>query len=677
MYTNALDNLDPTGKVRVCLHNHQACLGDRLAMTSLVRDLHETYPNWRIKVDVLNDMVWRNNPHLCEYPESADLFVNLGPARATQSSRTNGVHFIRAFREGWLWRTGIPVRPGPFKADLHLNERELRFRPVPGAYWVINCDCGPFGSKRWVPERWRELVRAMPSTTFVQVGLKQDNEIDLGDEPNVVSLVGWTDDRQLFALVRHATGCIGLVSSLIHVAAAFDKPAVCLAGGREPASFEHYPGQRYLERIGALQCCRTTCCWKNSLEACLDKPRGVARCMELIEVPEVVAAVESYYAGGRLPRLTCVDACPPRLRMLRIVTNGAILGGAERSVCQIAQMFHERGWLVEIATRGGRLCPAMAERMPFARPTQRISAPCDVLLLYASDMVYDFHKPEFAPFAELQAKRRVMALTYKLGKAATDAASWTRNWDQYLFLSSALRDAFIERTGEVDDLPRDMAVPVDVKVASLEQLKHPSLIITHQCEVLPPPVDLGPFLSLARDYTPPVHVVRHSSQGDRKYPPGLERIPIACPGVQFSFMPAPSWLPELPNVARFAENEISVTEFLARGNLYWYLLPEGYTDQGPRAIIEAMAAGLAVICERRDGAADRVTAETGWFMGSEQAAIELLQNVDPSLLAAKGRAARQRARSEFDRWRWYDVISGDSPESSSREPVAAAAATGV
>lgn len=630
MYTNALDNLDPTGKVRVCLHNHQSCLGDRLAMTSLVRDLHETYPNWRIKVDALNDNVWRNNPHLATYTEDPDLFVNLGPARATQSSRTNGLHFIRSFREGWLWRTGIPVRPGPFKADLHMDERELRYRPVPGDYWVINCDCGPFGSKRWVPERWRELVRAMPGTTFVQVGLKKDNEIDLGDEPNVISLVGWTDDRQLFSLVYHSTGCIGLVSSLIHVAGAFEKPCVVLAGGREPASFEHYPGQRYIERIGALACCRTSCCWKNSIGACLDKPRGVARCMELIEVPEVVAAVESYYAGGRLQRSTCEGGCPARLRTLRIVTNGSILGGAERSVCQIAQMFHERGWMVEIATRRGVLCEAIREAIPFARRVTAISAPCDVLLLYASDMIFDFHKPEFAPFANLQARRKLMALTFKLGKAGADAAAWTRGWDGYLFLSSALRDAFAERIDTPD-----------------------------RCHVLAPPVDLAPFLAIERDYTAPVRVIRHSSQGDRKYAQGVERIVAACPAVHFDFMPAPSWLPAASNVTRYRENEIPVPEFLARGNLYWYLLPTGYTDQGPRAIIEAMAAGLAVVCERRDGAADRATAETGWFVDGEAAAIELLRGVHPDVLAAKGRAARERARSEFDRWRWVDVISGE------------------
>ena len=76
-------------------------------------------------------------------------------------------------------------------------------------------------------------------------------------------------------------------------------------------------------------------------------------------------------------------------------------------------------------------------------------------------------------------------------------------------------------------------------------------------------------------------------------------------------------------------------------------------------IVEAMAAGLPVIAENRDGAADRVTDETGWLLDSHDEAVDLIRGLTPEILAARGAAARVRALGEFDKWIWYHVIKGD------------------
>lgn len=648
--------LDPTAKLRVVIHNHQRLLGDRLLMTPLIRDLRATYPNWRLVVDVENDIAWRNNPHAEQIVTpgrsiegKVDFTAHVGPMKATQGSRANGLHITRAFAQSFILQSGLPVHDGPFKCDLHLSAAEQAWQPVSGPCWVINCDTANMGAKRWVTERWRDLVRLLPHITFVQVGLPQDTRIDLSDEPNVIGLVGQTDERQLMALVAGATGCVSLVSSLQHIAAAFDKPCVVLAGGREPRSFCAYPAQHHIDRLGMLDCCRDRSCWKNSIEACVDREMfhpesgkvvktDIPRCMRMIATEEVAAGVRGFYQGGRLVADT-VDtamldtkafAAAPRRRLLRIVSNGKFLGGAERSVAHIARLFDERDWSVEIATRQP-ICAEMQAAMPAATATGDVSSPCDVLLFYASDMVFDVHKPEFASLAAARAERRVMALTYKLGKAPTEP--WCQGWDRYLFLCSTLRDEFIKQSV---DLPKTT-------------------------KVLAPPVELAPFLAAKPNYEGSVRVVRWSSQGDKKWPDSTAAMLAGCPEAQFYFMPGPANLPRdspAPNLTGVAYGQMPPDQVAALGNLFVYLLPDGYSDQGPRVIVEAMAAGLPVMADRRWGAKDRVTMETGWLIDDHSQAIEIINHLTPELLAAKGVAARQRAQSEFDPQRWVEAIIG-------------------
>ncbi len=655
------DCIDPSAALRVVFRNHQCLLGDRLAMTSFVRDVKATYPHWQIFVDVEKSDVWRHNPHLAGLllpgdpePEKIDLAWNVGPSKATQGSKANGVHLIRAFAYGWTRMTGLPVKDGPWRPDLHLSPEELEYRPVAGDYWVFNPDTNNMGSKRWPVESWRELILALPQVRFVQVGLAKDCSADFGDEPNVTSLVGRTTERQLFALVRRAAGCVGLLSSLVHIAAALQRPCVVLAGGREPDTFAHYPGHYYLSRVGLLDCCRDLACWKNSIGACRDQvesPAGpVSRCMTLIGPADVARGIELYSERRKRDLIDRIDPTdnevnavtqvnqvpnssllPASPRLLRIVTNGKMLGGAERSVVSIARMFRAKEWQVELATRQP-LCDAFRRAIEgLAIETDRVSSPCDCLLWYASDQVYDAHLPEFDPLraASRNARRKVMALTYKLGKVPS--LDWCRDWDRYLFLSSAMAEALAHKSHR----------------------SYPS-------QILAPAVDLEPFLAVRPDYAAPLRIVRHSSQGDNKWPLHTQDLIDACPQAKFAFMPAPSRLRGGPRVAVNPVNTVPVSQFLSQGNLFLYLLPEGYTDQGPRVIVEAMAAGLPVLCERRDGAADRVTDDTGWFVQSWQEAAAIINTVSPDLLAAKGQAARERARTVFDPWNWYRAISGET-----------------
>jgi len=610
------------------LSNLQPLLGDRLMFTPVVRDLKKSHPDWEIGVDSIGPEIWENNPHIVRNMTSPVKIFHIGPGKVTRGSKTNGLHITAAFRCSLEEHLGEPIQQGPFKPEIFLSEDEKKLRLIDGKYWVINIDCGPFSAKRWWPERFQNLVEQLPDITFVQIGLKKDNQNRLRG-PNVIDLIDQTKLRELFSLVYNSEGCISLISSLMHVAAAFDKPCVVLAGGREPNTFEHYANHRYIDMVGCLPCCSKKACWHNSIGACENRVKDIARCMDMIRVDQVADAVKSYYEGGVLTRPAGRIEIARKRPVIRIVTNAKCLGGAERSALQIAKQFCDNNWRVELSPAG-----AMSTNFKEAVPegviiSNHITRGCDCFLLYASDMVYSFDKGQFEIFSRIRAGRKVMALTYKRGKAGE--VPWTRGWDKYLFLSSTLRDLFLKR------LPNARTT------------------------ILAPPIDMKPFLTVQPDYNGQLRLVRHSSQGSQKFSLDLEEICRQVKSAQFLFMPGPPWPADADNIIKcpYDKNPAKVAGFLARGNCFWYLLPEFYSEQGPRVIVEAMASGLSVIAENRDGPRDRLTPETGWLIDSHDEVIDLLHSLDSEQLQAKGQAARRRAVEEFRAELWFKNIIED------------------
>jgi len=289
----------------------------------------------------------------------------------------------------------------------------------------------------------------------------------------------------------------------------------------------------------------------------------------------------------------------------------------------------QEGYRVELVPSKG-VSGDYGKEIPYVDVTGNLTDPCDILMVYANDMVFGFQEDRYQLFDRVQADRRIMVLNYKVGKAGD--MQWTRGWDAYGFLNTTIRDAFLKKCADAKTF------------------------------VLPPPVDLGPFLeanpgSLNRT----LHLVRHSSQGDKKFPGEInrmiEQIREVDPGCKFSFMPGPTFLdPNIPKANKYRVNEVPVVEFLKMGTCFWYPLPEGYTDQGPRVIIEAMAVGLPVIADNRDGAKERVTEETGWLCDTHDQYAEVIRSTDGKELARKGEAAKERAKTSFDPELWIREI---------------------
>jgi len=183
--------------------------------------------------------------------------------------------------------------------------------------------------------------------------------------------------------------------------------------------------------------------------------------------------------------------------------------------------------------------------------------------------------------------------------------------------------------------------------------------------ILAPPVDNQAFLDKPMpSFEPPLHFVKLSSQGDSKHPEEtnemIQQIRQYHPDAKFSFMPAPSNLDTKPEgIFAYHKNEIPIEDFLLKGNIFWYPLPDEYTDQGPRVLIEAMSLGLPAIADNRDGAKERILPDnTGWLCQNHSDYAEKLKDVNVTTLQHMGRNAKERARRIWNPHFWVEQILG-------------------
>ena len=333
--------------------------------------------------------------------------------------------------------------------------------------------------------------------------------------------------------------------------------------------------------------------------------------------------------------------------LIKVVFNGRGEGGAEHSTTWIMNEFIEKGWNVQYISPNPRPCGAFMKEGPsvffFTDKLEEIQKSCDILFLYTNDWVWEFKTDLLKEaFSDLQAKRKVMAVNYRLGDIGNSMkAEWTLDWDKYLFLNTSLQNSLVQRVPDIDSV------------------------------ALAPPTDLSEYFKTNIDYSGNLRIVRHSSQGDVKYPKDfnekVERILNDISDSEIFLMPAPSFFKfkYLPThlhdrVHCHQRNKPSVKEFLAQGNVFWYHLPDGYHDQGPKTIMEAMSSGLPVVADNHSGAKDRVVDKTGQLCDNFDQHLFALNffNTNRIVLEDAGKRAREHAKKTYDPERWIKEIIG-------------------
>jgi ADP-heptose:LPS heptosyltransferase len=295
------------------------CPGDILTMTAAVESLHLTYPD-EYETDVRTPAreIWEHNPRITKVadddPEAEKIDLKYP---SINCSNQEHVPFLGGYTEDLGQKIGRPLTLKVNRPCLYLSGDEKAWidqvrhhvtngRQVP--FWLVNAGIkNDYTAKAWPTEYFQEVVtRTVGQIQWVQVGAKEH------DHPNLdgtINLVGKTDHRQLIRLAWHARGGLGPVTYLQHLCAAWEKPYICLLGGREPTTWVQYPLQHTLHTIGMLPCCKASACWKSRIVQGKDSStkdqslcqwpvlglaRPVARCMAAIRPDEVITVLERY-----------------------------------------------------------------------------------------------------------------------------------------------------------------------------------------------------------------------------------------------------------------------------------------------------------------------------------------------------------------------------------------------
>lgn len=236
------------------------------------------------------------------------------------NSGWSGRHFSTAFHLELEDKLGVEVPQTSLLPDLHLSdeekarpnqvEREFGYR---GPFWLINSGYkSDYPLKDWGYENYQQLVNLLRDRVqFVQVGeLPQGGALTHTHMllEGVLDLRGKTSLRDMIVLSSQAQGVMCGVTMLMHLAAAWRKPAVVIAGGREPRRWEQYPSHRYLDTNGALPCCSYDGCWLSGRtpdpsgenKLCVRLAGNRPQCMRLITPERVADELLMYYRGGAL-----------------------------------------------------------------------------------------------------------------------------------------------------------------------------------------------------------------------------------------------------------------------------------------------------------------------------------------------------------------------------------------
>ena len=322
--------------------------GDIVMLTAAVRDLHRCYPG-EFVTDVRTRCpeLWENNPHITPLLES-DPGVELVDCSYPLIDRCNEApyHCLHGFIEFFNEKFHLNIKPSVFKGDIHLSALEKSWhsqvfevaeKNIP--YWILAAG-GKYDItvKWWDSRRYQEVVdRFRDKIQFVQVGEKRHHHPKLN---GTIDLRGRTNLRQLVRLVYHSQGVLCSVTSLMHLAAAVevkgggDRPCVVVAGGREPAHWEAYPGHQFIHTNCATKCLTRGGCWKDRStplgdgdgrdkpdRLCTDTVDGLPRCMDLITAADVIRRIELYFQGGRLRHLTPIQIKAARCAIAATAEN--------------------------------------------------------------------------------------------------------------------------------------------------------------------------------------------------------------------------------------------------------------------------------------------------------------------------------------------------------------------
>lgn len=307
------------GKIPLVLKS-DLCPGDICTMTAAIKSLHVSYPDeFLTDVRTPHPAIWDFNPYITPLKEDNSNVINLGYPLIHTSGQTSNC-FLRGYTHDLGGKIGRPLELCTNKPDLYISGDEKQWisqveeivkKPVRIMGLVNAGGKSDFITKIAPTKLYRDIINETCSRIqWIQIGVKEHDHPVMD---NCINLIGKTDLRQLIRLVYHTNLVLCPVTLLQHLSAAFEKPAVIIAGGREGTTWiSSYPKQHIFHSVGSLCCCKDNGCWKSRVvalndgdkkdESLCEQPvklgeKFYPRCLTLIKPQEVVLTIERILNG--------------------------------------------------------------------------------------------------------------------------------------------------------------------------------------------------------------------------------------------------------------------------------------------------------------------------------------------------------------------------------------------
>jgi lipopolysaccharide heptosyltransferase II len=186
--------------------------------------------------------------------------------------------------------------------DYFVGKEKTRKEDIPAAHSAgyVACVIGAaHGTKQWPVHKWKEFCRQL-NHPLILLGDEKDavrgNEIAAVDSIKVYNACGKFTLNESADLVNRARLVVSNDTGLMHIAAAYRRPIISLWGNTVPAfGMSPYYGQHMVPskivEINKLWC---RPCSKIGYSKC---PLGHFKCMEKIEVAQVINLVQSFLSS--------------------------------------------------------------------------------------------------------------------------------------------------------------------------------------------------------------------------------------------------------------------------------------------------------------------------------------------------------------------------------------------
>jgi len=348
-------------------------------------------------------------------------------------------------------------------------------------------------------------------------------------------------------------------------------------------------------------------------------------------------------------------------------------GGGEQSMLTLAKTFQNAGWRVKVFPWGNvhenyqdPLISAIQFKEDWGKGMVKYMYPNAPLLFYANDCVWDF--PQHGQKVVENCSSLIVGLNWMIGHFKDPSIC------DWLIKSNKFKAVIVQNQEKKEEWEKQVVGFPNTKVISLfgaididqyyevcttnrENDKSPFVVLKHCVD------DNRKYVtkeSLGKGEKHHIWQKHLEKELDTKF---YGRLLKDIRNIRFEFMEAPKELRDaFKNEKRMVFhkwNAMPVSEFLSCGHVYLYRTSNDWRDQYPRVVAEALASGLPVLSEPRDGTKDRIQhGDTGFLCVDYDGfvyALRLLQRKE-KLRRAMGLNAKEWAKKNLDPRIWVKIV---------------------